>query len=113
MNSSSLEREFETRMIQLGGDLPQWEREYKFHPRRRWRFDFAWPEHLVAVEIEGGIFNYGRHNRPLGYQNDCEKYNAATVRGWRVLRFTEGMLRDVPGMCIQAVRICLLESNNE
>ena len=24
-------------------------REYKFHPKRRWRLDFAWPDDLIAV----------------------------------------------------------------
>jgi very-short-patch-repair endonuclease len=61
--------------------------EHRFHPERRWRFDIAWPDLKVAVEVEGGVFVRGRHNRPTGFINDCEKYNAAAVMGWRVLRF--------------------------
>jgi very-short-patch-repair endonuclease len=63
-------------------------REYRFRVGRRWAFDFAWPDQMVAVEIEGGIYNGGRHVRPTGFENDCEKYNAATLDGWRVYRFT-------------------------
>lgn len=61
--------------------------QHKFHPSRRWRFDFAWPSLMVAVEIEGGIFVAGRHVRPSGFIKDCEKYNAAAANGWLVLRF--------------------------
>jgi len=63
-------------------------REHRFHPVRRWRFDFAWPEKKVAVEIEGGQWISGRHQRPTGFAKDCEKYNAAARLGWKVLRYT-------------------------
>ena len=45
-------------------------------------------EQKVAVEIEGGLWQMGRHNRPRGYQNDLCKYNAAEVMGWHVLRYS-------------------------
>ena len=57
-----------------------------FYNGRRWRFDFAWPRRRVAVEVEGGVFSRGRHVRPSGFINDCEKYNAAALDGWTVLR---------------------------
>ena len=60
--------------------------EYKFHPARAWRFDFAIPECRVAIEVEGGIFNLGRHIRPEGFLRDMEKYNQAAAAGWLVLR---------------------------
>lgn len=63
--------------------------EYKFHPARKWRFDFADPGSKVAIEIEGGIWQKGRHTTGSGYQADCEKYNAATMLGWKVIRLTE------------------------
>lgn len=61
--------------------------EYRFHPVRRWKFDFADVKNMVAVELEGGIWIGGRHNRGSGYQKDTEKYNRATTMGWRVLRY--------------------------
>lgn len=68
--------------------------EYRFAPPRRWRFDLAWPEFMVALEIEGGVWKYGRHNRGKGYIGDMEKYNNATLLGWRVIRVTHDQLRD-------------------
>jgi len=65
-----------------------WLTEYKFHPIRRWRFDFAWPTEKIAVECEGGVFTGGRHTRGKGFTDDCEKYNEALCLGWRVLRVT-------------------------
>src|SRR5579871_3812123 len=68
--------------------------EYRFAPPRRWRFDFAWPAHRLALEVEGGVWSGGRHVRGKGYERDCEKYSEAALRGWRVLRVTSGMVKD-------------------
>jgi len=62
--------------------------EYSFHEKRKWRFDFAVPEHKLALEIEGGIWTQGRHSRGKGYQEDLHKYQEAAVLGWTVLRFS-------------------------
>ena len=63
-------------------------KEYKFHPERRWRFDYAIPEYKIALEVEGGVWTQGRHTRPQGFLGDIEKYNTATLMGWRVFRTT-------------------------
>ena len=44
-------------------DIPVPIFEHKFHDTRRWRFDLAFMDAKLAVEVEGGIWNYGRHNR--------------------------------------------------
>lgn len=62
--------------------------EYKFHPVRKWRFDYALLEHKIAIEIEGGIWNNGAHVRGKHYSSDMEKYNQAQILGWKVLRYT-------------------------
>jgi very-short-patch-repair endonuclease len=72
--------------------LPEPVREHKFHPLRKWRFDFAWPAQLLAVEVEGGTWVFGRHGRGSGFEADCEKYAEAISMGWRVLRVTAGMV---------------------
>lgn len=74
----------------LGG--PPLEQEYRFHPRRRWRFDFALPARKLAIEINGGVWMSGRHTRARGYLADREKINAATALGWRVYELGTGQV---------------------
>ena len=61
--------------------------EYKFHETRKWRFDIAIPSMKVAIEYEGIMSRKSRHTTVTGYTKDCEKYNAATIAGWRILRY--------------------------
>lgn len=63
-------------------------KEFRFHPVRLWRFDYAFPEHKIALEVEGGVWTGGRHTSSVGFLKDIEKYNTATLMGWRVLRTT-------------------------
>jgi hypothetical protein len=68
--------------------------EHPFWAKRAWRFDFAWPSHHLAVEVEGGAWSGGRHTRGAGFEADCEKYAVAALLGWRVLRVTGSMIKD-------------------
>ena len=67
--------------------------EYRFHPERKWRVDFAFEPQRIAVEVEGGHWIGGRHTRGAGFEGDCEKYNALALAGWRLLRFTGSMVK--------------------
>lgn len=58
-----------------------------------YRFDFAWPSHKLAVEVEGGSFVNGRHTRGVGFRDDCHKYHAAMMLGWTVYRCEETLIR--------------------
>lgn len=60
--------------------------EFRFHPTRKWRFDFAFEQERIALEVEGGIWTGGRHTRGKGFTNDMIKYNSAGAMGWIVLR---------------------------
>lgn len=75
-------------------DLPEPVYEHKFHPTRRWRIDCAWPDHKLAVEIEGAVWSYGRHTRGSGFVKDIEKYNELTLMGWSLLRFTPQQVKN-------------------
>jgi very-short-patch-repair endonuclease len=66
-------------------------REYMFHPKRKWRFDFYFPSHKLAVEVEG--VGGGRHQRIGGFKGDCHKYNSAALMGITVLRYTTDMVK--------------------
>lgn len=98
---SHLARSFETFWRQLGG--PDLTAEYRFHPTRRWRFDFAHVPSRTAFELDGGTFTHGRHVRGKGFSNDCEKINTAQLLGWRVFRFTADMLDSDPAGHIEPV----------
>lgn len=76
--------------------LPEPVTEYRFDTigKRRWRFDMAWPNFGLAVEVEGGAFTGGRHTRGQAFADDCVKYNTATLQGWRVLRVTPRQITD-------------------
>ena len=85
--------EFAWQLVTSGKPITGYEREYRFHPCRQWRFDFAWPAQKVAVEVEGGTWIAGRHNTGTGMENDCEKYAEAMCLGWIVLRVTTRQVR--------------------
>ena len=91
MPESKLERLMAWQMERTPG-IPPYVRELRFHDTRQWRFDFAWPGEGLALEIEGGEWSEGRHVRGGGFGADCEKYNAAAILGWRVLRVTGEMV---------------------
>ncbi len=100
------------RMIARGA--PDFVREHAFAaPERKWRFDFAWPSAKVAVEIEGGVYRRGRgaHTAIGKFLGDVEKYNAAVIRGWAVLRYTEKDLTTRPVQVIQEV-VSLVQSRS-
>lgn len=82
----------------------QWVSEHKGIVGRKYRFDCANPVKKIAIEIEGGLWLQGRHNRPLGMIQDMEKYNAAIVDGWKVLRYCPDTLRKAPWKLIADVR---------
>jgi very-short-patch-repair endonuclease len=86
-------------------------REYRFHPDRRWRFDFAWPECRVAVEVDGNAWNTkggGRHAQ----DGDREKINAAMSLDWRVFHFSPQMIKADPVSCVMQV-LSAVESRSD
>lgn len=68
--------------------------QHDFRHGRQWRFDFAYPGLMIALEVEGGTHAAGRHTRGEGFEEDCEKYAEALLLGWRVLRVPAAMVDD-------------------
>lgn len=64
--------------------LPAPVAEYRFAPPRRWRFDWAWVDERVALEVQGGLFTGGRHARGPALLREHEKLNRAAALGWRL-----------------------------
>jgi len=94
--------EFEAK---LAGELKtlkiEFEQEFEFHPKRKWRADFHLVGKKILVEVEGGIWTGGRHTRGKGYLGDLEKYNAATMMGFQVIRFSTDQVKS--GLAIQQI----------
>ena len=67
-----------------GLPAPVWEWEFA-RPERNWAFDYAWPEARIALEVQGGVFSFGRHTTGEGFARDMEKWNAAVALGWFVV----------------------------
>lgn len=88
--ASALESRFASLWNALGGS--ELVREFRFDKIRRWRADFASESARLLIEIEGGVWNRGRHLSPRGFLNDAEKYLTATLQGWVVIRLTEPQL---------------------
>ncbi|WP_151833584.1 DUF559 domain-containing protein [Acinetobacter ursingii] len=84
------------RVLKIG-----FEQEYKFHPERKWRADFLITGTKILVEVEGGIWSGGRHTRGKGFIADMEKYNAAAVMGFKVLRFSTEQVKS--GLAIKQI----------
>lgn len=89
----------------FAADFPTPEQEYQFdkHLGRKHRFDFAFPEKKVAVEIEGNAWHVkggGKHMQV----RDLEKYNIAAMLGWRIFRFSPSMLKSDPINCLDMVK---------
>lgn len=79
---SELEHKLVTCLLQA--NFPAFKTQHIFHPTRKWRFDIAWPNIKIAIEIQG----FGpAHNSMQGMRNDCEKHNAAIELGWKLLYF--------------------------
>ena len=79
----------------LNSIIKGWVTEYRFYNKRRWRFDYANKKQMLAVEIEGGVWLRGRHNRAKGFISDLEKYNKAQLLGWKVLRYTPQQIKEM------------------
>lgn len=84
---SQLEQKFLEAWNRNFPSLPKPTMQHKFHNLRKWRFDFSFVDEKLAVEIDGGSFVRGGHNRGAQQNKDHEKSNVATAMGWRILRF--------------------------
>jgi len=86
-----LEREF--------SGIEAWEKDFqerysKSKRSKRYRLDFAHPSSLIGIEIQGGVYNRGRHVTGSGYERDCKKYNLAYTSGWTIFLLTSTMAKD-------------------
>lgn len=72
---------------------------------RQFRCDFYCPNLKLIVEINGGSWKHGRHNRAKGYSDDLRKSNIAQLNNFTYLQYTYDQLRD--GLLIEDLLILL------
>lgn len=102
VKSEKIPNEFEAKLARELKTLKiEFEQEFEFHPKRKWRADFHLVGKKILVEVEGAIWSGGRHTRGKGYIGDMEKYNAATMMGFQVLRFSTDQVKS--GHAIQQI----------
>ncbi len=75
-------------------DIPPPIFEFRFDPDRKYRADMAYPVRSLLIEVEGGVFIRGRHNRCIGFLSDMEKYNLMACKGYYLLRFTPQQVKN-------------------
>jgi very-short-patch-repair endonuclease len=80
--------------------IPLPEFEYRFHPTRAFRWDYAWDSQRLAIEVDGGIYTGGKHGRGAGIEKDHEKANWGATLGWRVIRTTPRKLTALPTVAL-------------
>ena len=105
MTTSPAEHLLEVQLEQAGISF---EREYVFAPPRRWRADFVIDHYRYApllVEIDGGTWSLGRHNRPSSIAKEYEKGAAAAILGYRVIHATTEQVMD--GTALQWIKQAL------
>jgi very-short-patch-repair endonuclease len=102
VKGEKIPNEFEAKLARELKTLKiEFEQEFEFHPKRKWRADFHLVDKKILVEVEGGIWTGGRHTRGKGYLGDLEKYNAATMMGFQVIRFSTDQVKS--GLAIQQI----------
>ena len=75
-------------MLKLTNQIEDYVLELQFDEVRKFRFDWAIPSLMIAIEFEGIMSEKSRHTTKTGYSKDTEKYNLAAISGWIVLRYT-------------------------
>lgn len=87
--------------------LPEPVCEFRFHETRRWRFDYAFPAEMIAIEYQGlnwkgkGSGNSG-HQSVDGLRRDCEKFTEASLSGWTLILITAETVNN--GQAVEWVR---------
>lgn len=74
-------------------------KEHRFHPERKWRFDFFIKALNCGIEYEGIFSEKSRHTSKMGFSGDVEKYREAAAMGITVFRYTakdyKNVLKDI------------------
>jgi len=87
--------------------LGPFQTQFKAVTTRQFKFDFAWPEQLLLVEVQGGTWGRGGHSTGTGIARDCEKLALGVLAGYRVIHVTGNQVKD--GLAIRWIHALLSE----
>lgn len=88
---SKLEADYVAQLERI--EVPAFEINYRWHSVREWRWDVAFVDDKVAVEIDGVRRDgKGDHQTEKGMTNDYQKVAEGVLWGWTILRFTRTMV---------------------
>jgi hypothetical protein len=97
----------ETRFARLlrRAPLPVPVRQYEIRERGRLLAipDFAYPEHKVAIEVDG----YRWHSGRARWEHDLARRNRLTSRGWLVIHVTDRDIEQRPGQVASTIAAAL------
>lgn len=77
-------------------------------PGRRFRIDIAFPQALLAVEVDGWQ-HHGKYK--ADFVRDRLRQNLLTLHGWRILRYSATTIYNQPDECLAEVRKALSQTN--
>lgn len=103
MSKSALEAELALQIKALG--LPEPVREYRAIKGRKFRFDFAWLDARLLVEVNGGTYTRGAHSTGQGIARDYEKIRLGQDCGWKVYPFDGKAIKS--GEAVEIIRQAL------
>jgi very-short-patch-repair endonuclease len=69
-------------------NIAGYEMQYRYEPSRKWKADFAFIEKKILIEINGS----DHYKSWTNIKNDAEKWNHATMNGWKVFIFPTNYL---------------------
>ena len=75
-------------------DLPMPERQYLIVEDKAWRLDFAWPQFMLAIEVDGGNWIRGSHTRA----SDYVRRRAIVGHNWRCYSYHTDELASAEGL---------------
>lgn len=109
-NDSSIEAELE--LMLRANRIPEAVRQCDWwHPVRKWRLDFFWPDAGLAAEVDGGLYVNGRHNRGAAMEEQYIRDQEAAMLGIRVIRFSPKQVKS--GRAVEVIRALLKAPTQE
>jgi very-short-patch-repair endonuclease len=101
--------EYLYKLVSTARDLPEPVRQHEMWDGTRWRrFDLAWPEYRLAVEVDG----WEAHGTREAFQDDRTRDASMLAIGWRTLRFTWHDVVDRPAYVLATIRATLSQKDH-